>query len=83
MSTIEPDVIDGGSNMEGNSIYTLSVRVESLMSSCRVKSLTNLLSSVSRTATPASTLPTVSEISILTYDELSRTVEDIKTTSTT
>lgn len=22
MSTIEPDVIDGGSNMEGNSIYT-------------------------------------------------------------
>lgn len=36
MSTIEPDVIDGGSSMEGNSIYTLSVRFESLIRGTRV-----------------------------------------------
>ena len=64
--------MDGGSSMEGNSICTVP-RSAKMLQKCaslfyRALSselLTSLLSSVKRTATPASTLPTVREISMM------------------
>ena len=70
MSTMEPEVMEGGRRMEGNSIWSV-VSIAGLLhkeagavggSKGRC---TRRLSSVRRTATPASTLPTVREMSIL------------------
>jgi hypothetical protein len=60
MSTMEPEVIEGGSRIEGNSILGFVSQGRS-----GVEGLTMRLSSVRRTAMPASTLPTVSDTSIL------------------
>jgi hypothetical protein len=64
MSTIEPDVIVLGSRIDGNSIYGHYQHDAHSVAAGMAR--TNLLSWVSRTATPASTLPTVNETSILT-----------------
>jgi hypothetical protein len=73
MSTMLPEEMSGGSNMEGNSIYTevsdevnagIHWRGGELASIAQLGARTRRLSSVKRTATPASTLPTVSDTSI-------------------
>ena len=69
MSTMEPEVMEGGRSIEGNSIY----RFERVVSKRKTRDLshrepTRRLSSVRRTATPASTLPTVREMSMLAWD---------------
>lgn len=73
ISTILPEEMLGGSRMEGNSIYveqssvgvSQDTRVARRISARNSGLHTSLLSLVSRTATPASTLPTVSDISIV------------------
>ena len=70
ISTMLPDEIFGGRRIEGNSIY--EVNFAPWIGGCQVRlgagrGHTSLLSCVSRTATPASTLPTVNEISMLIY----------------
>lgn len=72
MSTMEPEVMDGGRRMEGNSIWARLRQYTSALLALLGASvgLTRRLSSVRRTATPASTLPTVSEISMLSVIEL-------------
>ena len=69
-----PDWMSGGRRIEGNSIYSqqevrgMSITVQEGERGERYEEwgdLTSRLSSVSRTATPASTLPTVSDTSIL------------------
>ena len=72
MSTMLPEDIEGGRRIDGNSIWpcqSILVNVVwDLGGGVSAKGIwvgyTSLLSSVRRTATPASTLPTVSEISI-------------------
>jgi hypothetical protein len=67
MSTILPEDMFGGRRMEGNSIcrYSLTNDQIGVGIKCPRGRHTSLLSWVSKTATPASTLPTVNEISIV------------------
>jgi hypothetical protein len=76
MSTMLPEEISGGRRMDGNSIWVgrrqllLHLLEAGLLGLLRVNlipwgGLTNLLSRVRRTVTPASTLPTVRETNIL------------------
>lgn len=60
ISTMEPEDMSGGRRMDGNSIYYVSQE-------CALRCIlpTILLSSVRRTAMPASTLPTVSETNMV------------------
>jgi hypothetical protein len=73
MSTMLPDEMSGGSRMDGNSICARGqpgecrdqlAQVEPAGGIGAVEARTRRLSSVRRTATPASTLPTVSETSM-------------------
>ena len=70
MSTMLPEEIFGGRRMDGNSIWeqelVCCLGLEGWEIELRDAGYhTSLLSCVSRTATPASTLPTVNEISIV------------------
>lgn len=69
ISTILPEEMFGGRRIEGNSIYQNMLALvdpeSDLLRRYKVNLLTRRLSGVRRTATPASTLPTVNEISIL------------------
>src|SRR5690348_11218910 len=65
MSTMLPEEMLGGSRMDGNSIYSrVSAREAGAKASEEREMRTSRLSGVSRTVTPASTLPTVRETSI-------------------
>jgi hypothetical protein len=65
MSTIEPEVIEGGRRIEGNSIFGLGQSLCPGVGGMLGRGCTSRLSSVRSTATPASTLPTVRETSIV------------------
>jgi hypothetical protein len=69
ISTMLPEEMFGGRRMEGNSIYEgrqfVSQTERWQVGLEQTGKRTSLLSCVSRTATPASTLPTVNEISIV------------------
>lgn len=66
ISTILPDEMLGGRRMEGNSIWRLPLALLVYNLGFRFEGAhTSLLSWVSSTATPASTLPTVNEINIM------------------
>ena len=71
MSTMLPEEILGGRRIEGNSIcWELSVQSRNQCQAPFVAprgSYTSLLSWVSSTATPASTLPTVNEINMVDF----------------
>ena len=68
MSTMDPDEMLGGRRMEGNSIWMVASQRLARDSWNEMK-LTSLLSWVRSTATPASTLPTVKEMSMLGMEE--------------
>ena len=74
MSTMEPEDIEGGRRIEGNSIWFECQYYSQFLEKRKSRELsssllhTNRLSSVKRTATPASTLPTVNDINILSLE---------------
>ena len=66
ISTIEPEAIPGGSRMDGNSIY-INQHYDSIQ--VKMEYRTSRLSSVSNMANPASSFPTVRDMSMVGRNE--------------